>query len=140
MLKRVFAETARADRQSRLTVDVNATKCAGIQDDTTHLDLVNAKDWRAAARGATRKHLYVSAEGWFAGFPQCVEAGVAQFQAQQVFALGMEGAVAFMTSCIGRALCLFSDANFGIDLEGDLRISPKEEGAREMPGFGVPVD
>jgi hypothetical protein len=102
--------------------------------------IVDREKCELAARGATRKHLYVNAEGWFTGFPQCVEAGVAQFQAQLVFALGMEGAVAFMTSCIGRALCLFSGVNFGMDLERDHRMSPKEGGAREMPGFGVRVD
>jgi hypothetical protein len=47
--------------------------------------------------------------------------------------------VAF-TSCIGRALRLLSDVNLGMDLERDHKISPKEEGAREVPGFGVRVD
>ena len=82
----------------------------------------------------------MNAERRFAGLAQRIETGVAQFQAQLVFALGMEGAVAFMTSCAGRALRLFSGANPGMDLERDHKISPREEGAREVPGFGVPVD
>jgi hypothetical protein len=82
----------------------------------------------------------VNARQRFAGLAQRVEAGVAQFQTQLVFALGVEGAVAFMTSCVGRALRLLSDVNLGMDLERDHKISPKEEGAREVPGFGVQVD
>jgi hypothetical protein len=93
-----------------------------------------------AASGATRKRLHVNTKEWFAGLAQRVKAGVAQFQAQLVFALGMEGAVAFMTGCVGRALRLFSGVDFGMDLKRDHKISPKEEGAREVPGFGVRVD
>jgi hypothetical protein len=58
----------------------------------------------------------VNAERRFAGLAQRVEAAVAQFQAQLVIALGMEGAVAFMASCVGRALRLFSGVNPAMDL------------------------
>lgn len=45
-----------------------------------------------------------------------------------------------MTGCMGRALRLFSGVDFGMDLERDHKISPKEKGARDVPGFGVRVD
>jgi hypothetical protein len=102
--------------------------------------IVDREECELAARGATTEDLHVNAEQRFAGLSQRVEAGGAQLQAQLVFALGMEGAVAFMTSCAGRALRLFSDVNLGMDLERDHKISPKEEGAREVPGFGVRMD
>jgi hypothetical protein len=103
-------------------------------DDTAHLDLVKMRrncrpeECELAASGATREDLHVNAERRFAGLAQRVEAAVAQFQAQLVFALRMEGAVAFMTSCAGRAPRLFSGVNPGMDLERDHKISPRRKG------------
>lgn len=62
-----------------------------------------------------RTRLDVNADDWFPMLAKCVKAGVAQFQAELVFTLGAETAVAFEAGGIVRALILFLDVNFGMN-------------------------
>jgi len=74
--------------------------------------------------GRVWTHFDVNAYHRFAEVAQRVKAGVAQLQAELVFALGMEAAVALVAGAIFRTLALFAGVHFGMDFERDHNISP----------------
>jgi hypothetical protein len=74
--------------------------------------------------GIRRSRLYVDADHGFAQGAQSFEAGVAEFEAELVFAFCVEGVVAFVASGVGRALALFSYRNIWMDFERVHKFSP----------------
>jgi hypothetical protein len=67
--------------------------------------------------GIRRSRLYVDADDRFAQGAQGFEAGVAEFEAELVFAFCVEGVVAFVASGVGRALALFPAVNIWMEFE-----------------------
>jgi hypothetical protein len=71
-----------------------------------------------------RSRLYADARDRLAQGAQGIEAGVAEFEAELVFAFCLEGVVAFVASGVGRALALFPDVNFWMDFGCVHKFSP----------------
>ena len=75
----------------------------------------------------------MNADDRFAQGAQSFKAGVAEFEAELVFTFCVEGVVAFVASGVGRALALFRDVDFWMDLERVHNFSPQGVGARALP-------
>ena len=88
------------------------------------------------ARGS-RLWLYVDADDRLAQGAQSFEAGVAEFEAELVFAFCVEGVVAFVASGVGRALALFPNVNFWMDFERAHKFSPASIGACGWPDWVI---
>jgi hypothetical protein len=79
----------------------------------------------------------VDADHWFAERAQSLKAGVAEFEAELIFAFCVKGVMAFVASGVRRALALFPDMNFRMDFERVHDFSPVSVGACEMPSWGI---
>jgi hypothetical protein len=75
----------------------------------------------------------MNADDRFAQGAQGFEAGIAEFEAELVFAFCVEGVVAFVASGEGWAMALFRYVNFWMDFERVHKISPGRVGARALP-------
>lgn len=66
-----------------------------------------------------RAHLDMNADDRLAEMAGGVKAGVAEIEAELIFTLGAEAAVAFVAGGIFRVLVLFANVNSGMDFERD---------------------
>ena len=64
-----------------------------------------------------RARLYVDADHWFAERAQSLKAGVAEFEAEMIFAFCVKGVMAFVAGGVRRTLALFPHMNFWMDFE-----------------------
>ena len=71
-----------------------------------------------------RAGLDANAEDGFAKVAEQIEAVIAEFQAELVFALSVKAAVAFVASGEGRVLYLFAKVHFRTDFERSHKTSP----------------
>ena len=74
--------------------------------------------------GIRRSRLHVNADDRLAQGAQGFEAGVAEFEAELIFAFCLEGVMTFVAGGVGWALPLFSDVDFRMDFERDHKIFP----------------
>jgi hypothetical protein len=79
----------------------------------------------------------VDADDRFPQGAQGFEAGVAEFEAELVFAFCLEGVVAFVASGVGRALALFSYMNFWMDFKRVHKFSPASIEACAVPDWDI---
>jgi hypothetical protein len=79
----------------------------------------------------------VDADDRLAQGTQGFETGVAEFEAELVFAFCVEGVVALVASGAGWALALFSYVNIWMDFERVHKISPAGIGACAVPDWDI---
>jgi hypothetical protein len=84
---------------------------------------------------------YVDADHGLAQRAQGFEAGVAEFEAELVFAFRVERVMAFVAGGVSGAMALFSHVNFRMDLKRVHKISPhkyrRKQAARMGHLFGL---
>jgi len=87
--------------------------------------------------GVMRPRLDVNADHGFTQRAQSFEAGVAELEAELVFAFCVESAVAFVAGGVRRALALFSHVDFRMDFERVHNIPPTSIGACRLPEWDI---
>ena len=87
--------------------------------------------------GGCRSCLYVDTDDRLAERTQGFEAGIAEFEAELVFAFCVEGVVALVASRVWRTLPLFSYLNIWMDFERVHDFSPVSIGACAVPDWDI---
>jgi hypothetical protein len=82
-----------------------------------------------------RAGLHVNAEDGFAEMAKNIEAMVAEFEAELIFALGVEAAMAFVAGGKISAGGQFANVNFRMNFQSNHKNSPVRKSARYLPVF-----